>query len=121
MNIIWLGHGGFRIETRGQVLLIDPWLTGNPVQLSHTGNPVPPEDQHEAAVAGATHILLTHTHFTMDMKGAAYAARRYFNFKTIIPCHYQTFPILEDSADALKTGLSRVDVIEPQVMKAMVF
>ena len=230
MNIIWLGHGSFRIETRGQVLLIDPWITGNPVL---------PEDQHEAAVAGATHILLTHTHFdhvtdvlqlakhlnvpvvgqydlmgywaeaegietvgfnkggtvdltgvkvsmvpashssnfstpdglraggtevgymiasedhvvyvsgdtdimadmewmgdyykpdigilsagghfTMDMKGAAYAAKRYFNFKTVIPCHYRTFPILEDSADALKIGLSGVNVIEPQVMKAIVF
>ena len=54
MNIIWLGHGSFRIEVAGQVLLIDPWLTGNPVL---------PEDQHEAAVAGGTHLILTHTHF----------------------------------------------------------
>ena len=54
MNIIWLGHGSFRIETGGQVLLIDPWLTGNPVL---------PEDQHEEAVAGGTHFLLTHCHF----------------------------------------------------------
>ena len=54
MKIIWLGHGSFRIETGGQVLLVDPWLTGNPVL---------PEDQHAAAVEGATHILLTHAHF----------------------------------------------------------
>ena len=54
MKIIWLGHGSFRIETSGQVLLVDPWLTGNPVL---------PEEQHEAAVSGATHILLTHVHF----------------------------------------------------------
>lgn len=228
MNIIWLGHGSFRIEIAGQVLLIDPWLTGNPVL---------PEDQHDAAVTGATHILLTHSHFdhvadvlplakrlnvpvigqydlmgywaeaegietvgfnkggtvdlngvkvsmvpashsstfstpdglrsggtevgymiagedhmvyvsgdtdimadmdwmgdyykpdigilsagghfTMDMKGAAYAAKRYFNFKTVIPCHYQTFPILEDSADDLKNDLPGVDVIEPQVMQTI--
>ncbi|WP_170788240.1 metal-dependent hydrolase [Ruegeria lacuscaerulensis] len=226
MNIIWLGHGSFRIETGGQVLLIDPWLTGNPVL---------PEDQHDAALDGATHILLTHTHFdhvvdvvslakrlkipvvgqydlmgywseaeeietvgfnkggtvnlngvmvsmvpashsstfstpdglrtggskvgfmiagdghmlyvsgdtdimadmdwmgdyyepdigilsagghfTMDMKGAAYAAQRYFNFKTVIPCHYKTFPILEQSAQTLIEGLLGVDVIEPEVMK----
>ena len=31
MKIIWLGHGSFRIETGDKVLLIDPWLTGNPV------------------------------------------------------------------------------------------
>ncbi|TMV07822.1 metal-dependent hydrolase [Ruegeria sediminis] len=228
MKIIWLGHGSFRIETQAQVLLIDPWLTGNPVL---------PEDRHEAAVTGATHILLTHAHFdhvadvlplarklgvpvvgqydllshwaenegietvgfnkggtvdlggvkvsmvpashsstfatpdgprtggsevgfmigaegktlyvsgdtdimadmdwmgdyykpdigilsaggffTMDMKAAAYAARRYFNFKTVIPCHYKTFPILEQSAQDLIDGLPGVDVIEPEVMVAV--
>ena len=228
MKLIWLGHGSFRLETGDTVLLIDPWLTGNPVL---------PEDQHDAATAGATHILLTHCHFdhvadmlplcrklgvpaigqydvmshwgehenietigfnkggtveagdvtltmvpashsstfgaetgpqaagsevgyiiraegkvlylsgdtdimadmdwmgdyykpeigilsagghfTMDMKGAAYAAKRYFNFKTVIPCHYKTFPILEQNADDLKAGLPGVDVIEPEVMQAI--
>ncbi len=228
MKLIWLGHGSFRLETEGQVLLIDPWLTGNPAL---------PEDQKGAAIAGATHILLTHTHFdhvidvlplakklgvpvvgqydlmgfwgetegidtvgfnkggtvmlgdvavsmvpashsstfstpeglrtggteagfmiraegktlyisgdtdimadmdwmgdyykpdigvlsagghfTMDMKGAAYAAKRYFNFKTVIPCHYKTFPILEQSAQVLIDALPGVDVIEPEVMQAI--
>ncbi|WP_317057598.1 metal-dependent hydrolase [Roseovarius rhodophyticola] len=228
MKIIWLGHGSFRIEIAGEVLLIDPWLTGNPVL---------PEDSHEAAVAGATHILLTHAHFdhaadlpdlakrldipvvgqydlmswweesqdvatvgfnkggtvqlgdvavtmvnalhsssfggpdgphvpgtecgymiageghviylsgdtdvtadmgiwndlhtpdigilcagghfTMDMRRAAYAAKTFFNFKTVIPCHYKTFPILEQSADVLKNALSGVDVVEPKVMQAI--
>jgi L-ascorbate metabolism protein UlaG (beta-lactamase superfamily) len=230
MNIIWLGHGSFRIEIGGQVLLIDPWLTGNPML---------PEENHAAATRGATHILLTHAHFdhaadlpdlgkrlgvpivgqfdlmgwweetqgaevigfnkggtvdlggvavtmvhathsssfggaqgphvpgtecgymiagedhviyvsgdtdvmadmkvfndlhapdigilcagghfTMDMKRAAYAARTFFNFKTVIPCHYKTFPLLEQSADALIEGLPGVEVIEPQVMKPITF
>lgn len=225
MQIIWLGHGSFRIEIEDQVLLIDPWLSGNPVL---------PQDQHEAAVAGATHLLLTHAHFdhiadilplarthdlpvlgqydlmghweehekisvigfnkggtvklgnvqvtmvpashststpgangprvtgsevgymikgdgrtvyvsgdtdimadmdwmgdyhkpdigilsagghfTMDMAGAAYAAKRYFDFKTLIPCHYKTFPLLEQSAETLIAALPEVEVIEPQVM-----
>ena len=229
MKIIWLGHGSFRIETSDLVLLIDPWLTGNPVL---------PEDRHEAATAGATHLILTHAHFdhvadmqplarklgvpivgqydlmsywnehehletvgfnkggtvslgegvslamvpashsstfgtpegpkaagsevgymlmaeghtvyisgdtaimadmdwmgdhykpdigilsagghfTMDMKGAAYAAKRYFDFKTVIPCHYRTFPILEQDAKALAEGLPGVEVIEPEVMQAI--
>ena len=228
MDIIWLGHGSFRIEIAGEVLLIDPWLTGNPSL---------PEDQHDAATAGATHILVTHGHFdhiadtpalsqkldvpvsgpyelanilfsqgckeghafgkggtieigavsvtmvpashsssaaideatqytgcevgfmikgegtcvyvsgdtdimadmdwmgdlhkpdigilsaggyfTMDMAGAAYAAKRYFAFKTVIPCHYRTFPILEQSAAVLKDGLPGVNVIEPEVMQAI--
>jgi len=225
MNIIWLGHGSFRIEIEDQVLLIDPWLTGNPML---------PEDQHDAALSGATHLVLTHTHFdhvadmqplvkrlnipvigqydlmkhwdedlglntigfnkggtvhvgnvaismvpachsssigtpdgpnvtgtevgymiageghviyvsgdtgimadmawmadyfkpdigilsagghfTMDMAQTAYAAKTFFNFKTLIPCHYRTFPLLEQSAHVLVDALPKVDVIEPEVM-----
>ena len=226
MNIIWLGHGSFRIEIEGQVLLVDPWLNGNPML---------PDDQRLAAISGASHILVTHGHFdhtadiaeiaaktgapvagmyelmswfeaqgventtgfnkggtikagevtitmvpashsssvggetgpvytgaeigfvirgeghtiyfsgdtgimadmdwigdyykpdigilsaggfyTMDMAAAAYAARRYFDFKTVIPCHYRTFDALEQDAKALAAGLPGVDVIEPQVME----
>lgn len=228
MNIIWLGHASFRLEIAGQVILIDPWLTGNPVL---------PEDQHKAATAGATHLLLTHMHFdhaadmlelsrkhhvpivgqydmmgywadheqvetvgfnkggtvdlngvkvtmvnavhsstyaadtgpkaggtecgymieaeghtiyvsgdtdvmadmeifndlhapdigilcagghfTMDMKRAAYACNKFFDFKTVIPCHYRTFPFLEQSADVLIAALPEVTVIEPEVMQAI--
>lgn len=225
MQIIWLGHGSFRLEIADQVILIDPWLNGNPMLG---------EDQHNAAIAGATQILVTHGHFdhttdvvaisqktgapvsamyelaqylfgqgaaegaamnkggtitlgdvkvamvpashssslavegrgaymgaevgyvimgdgktlyhsgdtaimadmdwigdfykpdigilsagghfTMDMAQAAYAAKRYFNFQTVIPCHYRTFPLLEQSAQALVDGLPGVNVVEPQVM-----
>lgn len=66
MRIIWLGHGSFRIETAGQVLLVDPWLTGNPMLR---------DDQHEAAIAGATHIILTHAHFDHVIDVLALARR----------------------------------------------
>jgi len=52
----------------------------------------------------------------MDMKQAAYAARRYFDFRTVIPCHYRTFPILEQSAAALRDAVPGVRVIEPEVL-----
>ncbi|MGC1496436.1 MAG: metal-dependent hydrolase [Sulfitobacter sp.] len=227
MNIIWLGHGSFRIEIEDQILLIDPWLNGNPM-LSET--------QHDDATRGATHILITHGHddhtgdlvqiskqqniaaagpyelmthfnevhgievtafnmggtiqlgkvavslvpashssslsdqrtsymgpeagfiirgeghciyvsgdtgimadmdwigdfykpdigilsagghYTMGMAEAAYAAKRYFDFKTVIPCHYKTFGLLEQSAEALIEGLPGVIVIEPEVMQAI--
>ncbi|RKF16858.1 metal-dependent hydrolase [Roseovarius spongiae] len=64
-------------------------------------------------------ILCAGGHFTMDMRRAAYAARTFFDFKTVIPCHYRTFPLLEQSADALKEALPGVDVIEPEVMKTL--
>lgn len=226
MNLTWLGHSGFRLEIADAVILIDPWLTGNPMF---------PAARRAEALAGATHVLLTHGHgdhtgdtlaiakqlkipvvgiydlisywqeaegidgigfnkggtvdlagarvtmvpashssslggpngpvyagteagymiageghtiyvtgdttimadmgwmgeyhrpdigilcagghFTMDMKAAAWAAKKYFDFKTVIPCHYRTFPLLEQSAAALKADLPGVQVIEPQVMQ----
>ena len=62
-------------------------------------------------------ILCCGGHFTMDMKRAAYAAKKFFNFKTIFPCHYRTFPLLEQKADTLSDSLPHVDVIEPEVLK----
>ncbi len=226
MQIIWLGHGSFRIEIGGEVLLIDPWLDGNPMMEGQ---------DTEAAIAGATQILVTHGHFdhttdiveisqktgapvsgiyelaaalfkmgaveghsfnkggtisfgavtatmvpashsssmevdgaphymgmetgfviqgeghtiyhsgdtgimadmawigayfkpdigilsaggyfTMDMKQAAWAAKEYFDFKTVIPGHYRTFPALEQSAETLAAALPGVRVIEPQVLR----
>jgi L-ascorbate metabolism protein UlaG (beta-lactamase superfamily) len=65
-------------------------------------------------------ILAAGGHYTMDMKMAAWAAKKYFDFKTVIPCHYRTFPILAQSADDLKAGLPGVNVVEPEVMQAIV-
>ncbi len=62
-------------------------------------------------------ILCAGGYFTMDMKRAAYAAKKFFNFETVIPCHYRTFPILEQSAEVLQAGLPGVRVIEPQVLE----
>jgi L-ascorbate metabolism protein UlaG (beta-lactamase superfamily) len=229
MKLTWLGHSGFRLEIEDAVILIDPWMTGNPVF---------PAARRAEAMAGATHVLLTHGHgdhtgdtlaiakelsipvagiydlmshwenvegiktvgfnkggtvdlggakvtmvnachssslggpngpvyagseagymiageghviyvsgdtdimadmgwmgeyhapdigilcsgghFTMDMKRAAFAAKKYFDFKTVVPCHYRTFPLLEQSAAVLAEGLPGVTVIEPEVMTAIV-
>jgi len=59
-------------------------------------------------------------HFTMDMARASYAAQRYFNFRTVIPCHYRTFPRLEQSAALMKEVLTGVNVIEPEVLQPIV-
>lgn len=52
MKLTWYGHSAFRIEIAGAVILIDPFLTGNPVFKATVG----------AASAGATHVVLTHGH-----------------------------------------------------------
>ena len=66
-------------------------------------------------------ILYAGGHFTMDMKRAAYAAKTFFNFKTLIPCHYRTMPLLKQSAEALIAALPDVNVIEPEVLLPIVF
>ncbi|MDG4649311.1 metal-dependent hydrolase [Roseibacterium sp. SDUM158017] len=223
MKYTWLGHAGIRLEIAGQVLLIDPWIEGNPMF---------PTEGRDAMLEGATAILVTHGHsdhiggvpdlarelgvpvygiydlmswwgsteqgvetvgfnkggtvrigdvavtmvnashsssiagrngpvytgaeagymisgegrtvyvsgdtdvmadmgvlqdlhapeigilcagghFTMDMARAAYAASKLFRFETVIPVHYRTFPLLEQSADALKEALPGVRVLDP--------
>lgn len=52
MKITWLGHSAFRIEEGDNVILIDPFLQGNPsFDVDVAG-----------ATAGTTHVLLTHGH-----------------------------------------------------------
>jgi L-ascorbate metabolism protein UlaG (beta-lactamase superfamily) len=43
--------------------------------------------------------------FTMGGAVAALAAQRFFNFKTAIPCHYGSFPIIDQTADKFIAGL----------------
>ncbi len=64
-------------------------------------------------------ILAAGGHYTMDMERAAWAAKRYFNFKTVIPCHYRTFGALEQDATTMVAALPGVQVIEPQVLEAI--
>jgi L-ascorbate metabolism protein UlaG (beta-lactamase superfamily) len=37
--------------------------------------------------------------FTMGAETAAIACRRFFDFRTIVPCHYGTFPMIDSDAD----------------------
>jgi L-ascorbate metabolism protein UlaG (beta-lactamase superfamily) len=37
--------------------------------------------------------------FTMSPKTAALAVKRFFNLKSVVPCHYGSFPIVEPNAD----------------------
>lgn len=53
--------------------------------------------------------------FTMGARTAAFACKNYFKFKTVIPCHYGTFPIIAANADAFVAEMSGQNVLVPQV------
>jgi len=223
MKITWLGHSCFRIETGNSVILIDPFLKGNP---AFEGANLSWDD----ATVGVTHVALTHGHddhigdsaeicklrgatlfavyelamhlggqgveklepmntggtvasadfsltytdalhssssnnvylgnpcgivvtpkngkvvyhmgdtdvfpgmdliqklhkpqvgmvpvgdrFTMGARTAAFACKTYFEFDTILPCHYATFPMLDQSADAFVTEMGAANVAVPKV------
>lgn len=55
--------------------------------------------------------------FTMGGAVAALACRRYFDFQTVVPCHYGSFPVVDQTADAFIEAMegegSRVQVLAP--------
>lgn len=53
MKMTYFGHSAFRIDTGSAVILLDPFLTGNPHFKGDAA----------AATEGTTHIVLTHGHF----------------------------------------------------------
>lgn len=52
MKLTWLGHSAVRAENGSHVILIDPFLSGNPKFQGSV----------DEAARGATHVVLTHGH-----------------------------------------------------------
>jgi L-ascorbate metabolism protein UlaG (beta-lactamase superfamily) len=52
MKITWYGHSAFRLDFSGHAVLLDPFFTGNPGFAGDS----------DAAIAGISHILVTHGH-----------------------------------------------------------
>ncbi|MDX2307265.1 MAG: metal-dependent hydrolase [Hyphomicrobium sp.] len=58
--------------------------------------------------------------FTMGARTAALACKKYFSFETVLPCHYGTFPIIDQSADKFVAELGGTVVRVPKVGEAVV-
>ena len=52
MKITYIGHAAFRIQTGKAIILVDPFITGNPAATMSVAE----------ASEGVTHVLLTHGH-----------------------------------------------------------
>ena len=53
--------------------------------------------------------------FTMGAKTAALACKRFFEFETVIPCHYGTFPIIDQTADKFVAEMGGNTVTVPKI------
>ncbi|MCH9806405.1 MAG: metal-dependent hydrolase [Alphaproteobacteria bacterium] len=53
--------------------------------------------------------------FTMGAKTAALACDRFFDFEIVIPCHYGTFPIIDQTADEFIEEMGGDSVVVPKV------
>jgi L-ascorbate metabolism protein UlaG (beta-lactamase superfamily) len=58
--------------------------------------------------------------FTMGGAVAAMACQRFFDFETVVPCHYGTFPIIDQNADKFVEGMkgTKAKVLVPKIGEA---
>lgn len=59
--------------------------------------------------------------FTMGAKTAALACDKYFNFTTVIPIHYGTFPIIDQTPDKFIAAASGQNIVVPDVGAVLEF
>jgi L-ascorbate metabolism protein UlaG (beta-lactamase superfamily) len=54
--------------------------------------------------------------FTMGARIASIACKRFFNFETVLPCHYGTFPLLDATPDKFvaEMGGAKARVLVPE-------
>ena len=57
--------------------------------------------------------------FTMGAKSAALACKKYFSFEMVIPIHYGTFPVLDQTADKFVAEMRGENVKVPRVGEAI--
>jgi L-ascorbate metabolism protein UlaG (beta-lactamase superfamily) len=60
MQITWFGHSAFALEHKGRRVLVDPFLTGNPVFEGEGAGDA--DAKFATAIRGATDIVITHGH-----------------------------------------------------------
>lgn len=80
MKLTWFGHSCFRLDLDGAAILFDPFFTDNPsFEAGRDAGAV--AAARDMAVAGATHILITHGHG--DHVGDAIAISRLTGAKVV--------------------------------------
>jgi len=53
--------------------------------------------------------------YTMGARTAALACKRFFEFETVVPCHYGTFPVIDQTAEKFVAEMAGNRVLVPEV------
>ena len=53
--------------------------------------------------------------YTMGARAAALACKRFFDFDTIIPCHYGTFPVIDQTPEKFAAAMGDHEIVVPEV------
>ncbi len=53
--------------------------------------------------------------YTMGAKSAALACKRFFDFETVVPCHYGTFPVIDQTSEKFVAEMAGNHVLVPEV------
>jgi L-ascorbate metabolism protein UlaG (beta-lactamase superfamily) len=56
--------------------------------------------------------------FTMGAKSAALACKKFFKFDTVVPMHYGTFPIIDQTPDKFIAAAQGQNIVVPEIGKA---
>ena len=83
MRVTWFGHSAFALEAAGKKVLIDPFLSGNPT-FNAGAEGAAAKARYEAAIAGVSHVVLTHGHSAHPGDIVDIAIRH----KPVIYCNY---------------------------------
>ncbi|MGE0612097.1 MAG: metal-dependent hydrolase, partial [Hyphomicrobiales bacterium] len=57
--------------------------------------------------------------FTMGARTAALACRKFFKFDMVVPCHYGTFPIIDQTPEKFLAEAKGQNVVVPKVGEAL--
>jgi len=62
-----------------------------------------------------TYLDMLLSGLVLTLKTAALACKRFFEFELIVPCHYRTFPVLDQTADKFIEEMHSDSVLVPEV------
>jgi L-ascorbate metabolism protein UlaG (beta-lactamase superfamily) len=106
------------LRETGATLISTPELCGYVASLASEAK-TQPMNIGGSAKSGAISLSMVRAYHSSSY--AALAFNRWFDFKTVIPCHYGAFPVLVQTPEAFKAKVTKGAVWAPAPMGSREF